>query len=401
MSLAYEAFDLSQKLAQPWNVWARAVRAGFGAVPGAGPVVATAEVLEAATRTYAKPAFGLIATTILGETVEVHERTVLETPFCRLLRFERARSRDGDPKVLVVAPLSCHHPTLLRETVREILPDHDVYLTNWVDARLVPLSHGGFGLHDYIDLVVRFVSHLGPDVHVLAVCQPCVPVLAAVAVMAEANAPQQPATMTLMSGPVDARVSPTKVDDFATEHSMEWLERMVIHGVPRSYPGRGRRVYPGALQLQAFMSLDASRHAAAHYKHWWDVALEDEPAADRHRRFYDEYFAVMDLPAEFYLETVSEVFQRFSLASGSMVHRGVPVRPAAIGRTALLTVEGAKDDITGLGQTRAAHDLCSGIPAPKKQHHVQPDVGHYGTFSGRGWREGIAPVFRAFVREHA
>jgi poly(3-hydroxybutyrate) depolymerase len=400
MSLAYVALELHRQLAQPLNTWARLARAVWAEVPGGGPFEASAEMLEAATRIYGKPSFGLESTTIDGAAVAVHECTVLESPFCRLVRFEREARREGDPKLLIVAPLSGHHATLLRETVRELLPDHDIYLTDWVDARLVRQEAGPFGLHDYIDLIKRFVGAVGEGTHVMAVCQPCVPVLAAVAVMAQESDPRQPRSMTLLSGPIDARVSPTRVDKFALAHSLARLEQTVIHTVPGSLPGRGRRVYPGVLQLQAFISLDIPRHTVAHTKHWFDVALGNDQDADKHRRFYDEYFAVMDLPAEFYLETVSEVFQRFTLAKGEMEHRGRLVRPGAIARTALCTIEGEEDDITGLGQTRAAHDLCTSIPKGRRHHHVEPGVGHYGTFSGRGWREGIAPVVRAFIRRH-
>ena len=401
MSLMYEALELNRRFAEPVNAWARMMRDACREMPGAGPLVASAEMIEVATHAYGKPAFGLDSTMIDGQDVAVHERTVLEGPFCRLIRFERESKRDGDPKILMVAPLSGHHATLLRETVRELLPDHDVYLTDWVDARLVPVAAGSFDLHDYIDLIPMLLGAIGDGVHLMAVCQPCVPALAAAAVMAEADDPRQPLTLTLMSGPVDPRISPTKVNEFALKHSTAWLESMVIHGVPSNQPGRGRRVYPGTLQLQAFVSMDIPGHAVAHYRHWCNVALGDTSAAEKHRKFYDEYFAVIDLPAEFYLQTVSEVFQEFVLPRGTMKHRGSIVRPGAVRRPALLTVEGANDDITGLGQTRAAHDLCSAIPAARRRHHVQPGVGHYGTFSGRGWREGIAPVIRSFVREHA
>jgi poly(3-hydroxybutyrate) depolymerase len=402
VSLAYQALELQRTLLQPLGAYARTVSSAWSAVPGAGPILAAAELLDGATRRYDKPAFELDSTLIDGELVRVREEIVLETPFCRLIRFSR-ETRQGDPRVLLVAPLSGHFATLLRETVRELLPGHDVYITDWVDARLVPASDGTFGLHDYIDLVPELIDAVGPEVHVVAVCQPCVPVLAAVATLAAADAPTQPLTMTLMNGPVDARISPTRVNAFGRDHSLPCLEATVIHGVPYGLPGAGRRVYPGALQLQAFMAMDLPRHAAAFVQHYGDVALGEghSPRAVKHRRFYDEYFSVMDLPAEFYLETVDEVFQRFTLATGSMVHRGVPVRPSAIHKTALLTIEGALDDITGPGQTAAAHALCSSLPADMKRHHVQPSVGHYGTFSGRGWRDGVLPVLRDFIKSHA
>ncbi len=405
----YLAYDLTRSMVQPLSLWASAVRATFAdtplsRLPLAGAVAASAELLESATRRYAKPSFGLHRTVVDGETVAVREVVALETPFCRLLHFERVGVGREDPKVLLVAPLSGHHATLIRETVEEMLPEHDVYVTDWVDARLVPASAGPFGLHDYVDLVRRFVGVLGAGAHVIAVCQPCVPVLAAVAVMAAEGDPLQPASMTLISGPVDPRISPTKVNEFAQKHSLHWLETTLVYRVPPPARGFGRRVYPGALQLQAFVSLGAARHVEAHLQHFLHVArgrAEDDQAAEKHRKFYDEYFAVLDLPAEFYLETVGEVFKDYTLPRGFMLHRGVRVQPEAIDRTALLTIEGANDDITGLGQTEAAHGLCRGLSASKKRHFVQEGVGHYGTFSGRRFREGIAPVIKGFIRTHA
>ena len=412
MAKMYFAYDMARAAVRPVNFWAQTVDAAFSApslsrVPVAGVIAAGAELLEGATRRYSKPEFGIHETQIAGDRVPVREVVVLETPFCRLLRFERGASRETNPKLLIVAPLSGHHATLVRETIQEMLPEHDVYVTDWVDARLVPASAGSFDLHDYIDLVRDLIHTIharhvtGRPVHVLAVCQPSVPVLAAVAVMAAESDPVQPASMTLVAGPVDPRVRPTRVNAFAQEHSLAWLEATLVYRVPPPAPGFGRRVYPGALQLQAFVALDVARHVDAHWKHFLHVASGDTRAAEKHRRFYDEYFAVLDLPAEFYLQTVEEVFQDYTLPRGVMVHRGVRVQPEAITRTALLTVEGANDDITGTGQTEAAHGLCSGLEATMRRHHVQEGVGHYGTFSGRRWREEIAPIVRAFVRAHA
>ncbi len=367
------------------------------ALPPVRALAAAAELVERATADYPKPAFGLTKTVIDGREVEVHEQLVHETPFCRLLRFERDVIRD-DPRVLIVAPLSGHHATLLRETVRELLPDHDVYITDWVDARMVPLSVGRFDLADYVDLVAAHLREIGPGVHVLAVCQPAVPVLIATAMMAEAGDPAQPASMVLISGPVDTRVNPSSVNQFARVHSLKALEAMVIHRVPVGHPGSGRRVYPGLLQLSAFMSLDPHRHVDAHVGLFKDVLKGELASAEKRRKFYDEYFAVMDLPAEFYLETVQHVFHRHSLPEGTMLHRGNPVRLEAIRRTALMTVEGNDDDITTPGQTYAAHALCSSIPGDWHEHHLQEGAGHYGTFSGRRFRERIAPRLRAFFR---
>ena len=372
----------------------------FNPAAGLPPVralAAAAELVERATADYPKPAFGLERTVVDGREVDVREQLVHETPFCRLIRFERDVTRD-DPRVLIVAPLSGHHATLLRETVRELLPDHDVYITDWVDARFVPLSVGRFDLADYVDLVIAHLRELGPQVHVLAVCQPAVPVLIATAMMAEAGDPAQPASMVLMSGPVDTRVNPSSVNQFARVHSLKALEAMVIHRVPVGYSGSGRRVYPGVLQLSAFMSLDPHRHMDAHVGLFKDVLKGELASAEKRRKFYDEYFAVMDLPAEFYLETVHHVFHRHSLPEGTMLHRGNPVRLEAIRRTALMTVEGNDDDITTPGQTYAAHALCSSIPSDRHEHHLQEGAGHYGTFSGRRFRERIAPRLRAFFR---
>jgi poly(3-hydroxybutyrate) depolymerase len=400
----YFAHDLGRAFARPINAWAAMLRTAWthpfnlasGFPPGRA-LAAAAELVERATAEYPKPTFGLERTLIDGHEVVVREQLVHETPFCRLLRFERDVQRD-DPKVLIVAPLSGHHATLLRETVRELLPDHDVYITDWVDARMVPLAEGKFDLADYIDLVLGHLRVLGPGVHVLAVCQPAVPVLAATAVLAEANDPVQPASVVLISGPVDTRVNPSSVNQFARVHSLKSLEAMVVHRVPFGHPGSGRRVYPGALQLWSFMSLDPHRHLDAHVGLFKDVLKGERESAEKHRKFYDEYFAVMDLPAEYYLETVDHVFHRHSLPDGKMLHRGKPVRLDAIRRTALMTVEGAEDDITTPGQTHAAHALLTGIPAHWKEHHLQEEAGHYGTFSGRRFRERIAPKIRAFFR---
>ena len=402
----YLAYDLSRALLRPVNLWAGTLQgalssAGVRSLPFARIGAATSEAVERATRRYPKPAFGLTHTVVAGERVALEEKVVLDTPFCKLLRFDRVGLDRADPKLLVVAPLSGHHATLVRETIQEMLPDHDVYVTDWVDARLVPRAAGSFDLHDYIDLIPRLLAAIGDDVHVLAVCQPCVPVLAAVAVLENEGCRVVPRSMTMISGPIDARVSPTRVNDFALDHSLAWLEASLVYRVPPPAPGFGRRVYPGALQLQAFVALDVARHVEAHARHFLDVASGDEKAAAKHRSFYDEYFAVMDLPAEFYLQTVAEVFQQHTLPRGVMLHRGTRVQPEAITRTALLTIEGSKDDITGLGQTAAAHTLCRSLSAAKKKHYVQEGVGHYGTFSGRRWREEVAPVVKAFVRSQS
>jgi len=400
----YFAHDLGRAFSRPIHAWASMLRTAWthpfnpvSVLPPVRAMAAAAEMLERATADYPKPAFGLDKTVIDGREIAVREQLIHETPFCRLLHFERDVHRD-DPRVLIVAPLSGHHATLLRETVRELLPDHDVYITDWVDARLVPLSVGKFDLADYVDLIIAHLRELGPEVHVLSVCQPAVPVLIATAVLAEDGDPVQPASMVLISGPVDTRVNPSPVNQFARVHSLKSLEAMVVHRVPVGHPGSGRRVYPGILQLWSFMSLDPHRHVDAHVGLFKDLLKGELESADKRRKFYDEYFAVMDLPAEYYLETVQHVFHRHSLPEGKMLHRGKPVRLDAIRSTALMTIEGEKDDITAPGQTQAAHGLLDGIPAGWKEHLLLEGAGHYGTFSGRKFREQIAPRLRAFFR---
>ena len=401
----YSAFQLNRALAEPVNSWARLVH-GLWSHPEFplsgttfGRAVASAgELLERVTRRYPKVPFGLPTTEIDGASVAVREVTCLETPFCNLVRFERDAPRQ-DPKVLLVAPLSGHHASLVRDTVARLLPDHDLYVTDWIDARLVPLSKGRFDLDDYIDLLQRFMRHLGPDLHVVAVCQPSVPVLAAVSLMEESEDPASPRSMTLMAGPIDPRVNPTRINSYASARPLAWFDLTAIHRVPFGEPGFMRRVYPGFLQLAAFVSMHPSRHAQAHRQLYRDLVAGDEESADTHRRFYDDYLSVMDLPAEYYLQTVETVFKRHDLGRGAMMWRGTRrVRPDLIRRTALMTVEGANDDITGVGQTSAAHALCSAIPDGRRRRLVVPGVGHYGVFSGRRWREEIAPRVGEFIR---
>ncbi len=362
-------------------------------------IAAGCELLERTTRRYAKPEFGLKHTKIDGAKVAVSEETVLANPFCNLLHFKRAGS-DKDPRVLLVAPLSGHHATLLRGTVESLLPDHDVYITDWIDARDIPVEAGPFDLDDHFNMIVEFLQFLGPNTHVIAVCQPSPSVLAAVSLMAAEDDPCQPATMTLMGGPVDTRQSPTKVNELATHQKLHWFETQLIHQVPAPYEGAGRDVYPGFIQLSGFMGMNLDRHLDAHVRFFHHLVQEDGDSADQHRRFYDEYLAVMDLPAEFYLQTIRTIFQEHALPNGTLVSRGRKVDPSAIKKTALLTVEGENDDITGAGQCEAAHKLCTSLPAEMRQHHLQPKVGHYGVFNGRRWREEILPHVRAFIRRH-
>jgi poly(3-hydroxybutyrate) depolymerase len=349
--------------------------------------------------THTRPAYGIHSALLGGQTaVPVHEEATLTTPFGTLLHFVRELP-DGtppQPKVLLVAPLSGHFATLLRETARTLLQDHDVYITDWHNARDVPLRHGAFGLDEYIDHMVQFMEAMGPDGHMLAVCQPCVAALAAAAVMAEDDNPAQPRSLTLMAGPVDCRINPTTVNHLAMERPIDWFEKNLISHVPLPHKGHMRRVYPGFIQLSAFMAMNPERHKNA-FKDMYKYLVEGElDKADVIRVFYDEYLAVNDLPAEFYLETVEKVFQTFDLARGVLGYRGRTVDTTAIRRTALMTVEGERDDICAVGQTVAAHDMCPNIRPYMKTHHIQVGVGHYGVFSGRKWNQQIYPR----VREH-
>ena len=361
------------------------------------------ELMTRIGKEYQKPAWNLPATDINGKSVRVTEAVALDKPFCRLVHFHRdvRGANKDDPKVLLVAPLSGHHATLLRDTVRALLPAHDVYVTDWVDARMVPLSAGPFHLNDYVRYVQDFIRHLGPDVHVISVCQPTVPVLAAVSLMATANDPCQPRSMVMMGGPIDPRQSPTQVNRLATTKPYSWFESQVIHPVPPRYPGAGRKVYPGFLQHAGFMAMNPDRHMKSHYEFYLDLLRGDDSDAEAHRRFYDEYNAVLDMPAEFYLDTIRMVFQDFALPSGTWEVDGQTVRPADIKKVALFTIEGELDDISGQGQTRAAIKLCKNIPAERKSHYTAPNCGHYGIFSGRRWREMICPKIAEFIRQSA
>jgi poly(3-hydroxybutyrate) depolymerase len=405
--MLYQLNELHHALLEPWRALAQANHVLFSHPfsplsyhPLAGRVTAGSDLMQRLTRRYEKPAFGLRRTVIRNADVAVSEHAVLQKPFCTLLHFERD-ARRSDPKVLVVAPLSGHFPTLLRDTVRALLPDHDVYLTDWVDAKMVPLSEGSFHLDDYVDYVREFIRFLGPDVHVISVCQPTVPVLAAVSLMAAADEPVRPRTMVMMGGPIDARRSPTVVNGLATRKPLAWFERTLIQRIPAKYPGFMRRVYPGFLQWLGFVGMNSSRHADAHWDYFHHLIEGDGESAAAHRRFYDEYNATLDLPAEFYLDTIRTVFQDFDLPQGRWKVRGDLVNPAAISRTALLTIEGELDDISGNGQTEAAHVLCTSVPARRREHYLVPNVGHYGIFSGRKWRETIAPRVGKFIRRHA
>jgi poly(3-hydroxybutyrate) depolymerase len=353
-------------------------------------LAAAIDVFETTTRRYGKPAFGLHETTVDGKPVPVTEKIVWERPFVA-----------PQQKLLIVAPLSGHYATLLRGTVEAMLPHNEVYITDWEDARKVPFTEGTFDLDDYIDYVIDMCHELGPDVHLLAVCQPSVPVFAAVAAMHDNDDAYVPLSMTLMGGPIDTRESPTEVNRLATERGTEWYERNVLTTVPWPHPGFMRRVYPGFVQLSGFMAMNLDRHMDAHWNYFDHMVDGDGDSAEKHREFYDEYLSVMDMTAEFYLQTVDEVFVKHSLPKGEFTHRGKPVRPEAITKTALMTVEGEKDDISGVGQTKAAHKLCTKLPEAMKTHWEQPGVGHYGVFNGSRWNSEIAPRVRAFMSRHA
>ncbi|MBA1147319.1 polyhydroxyalkanoate depolymerase [Ectothiorhodospiraceae bacterium WFHF3C12] len=365
-------------------------------LPSVRKLAAAYEVYALAALTHSRPDFDIDYVEVEGETVPVHEEVVHRTPFGSLLHFRKETDR-AQPPVLMIAPMSGHFATLLRETIRTMLQDHDVYVTDWHNARDVPLWEGNFGLDEYVDHVVDFMDIIGPDAHMFAICQPCVPALAAVALMAEDDHPATPRSLTLMAGPIDCRVNPTEVNELATSKSIEWFERNLVATVPMRYMGAWRRVYPGFIQLSAFLNMNLDRHLSSFRVLFNDLADGDVAQSQSKREFYEEYFAVADLPAEFYLETVRVVFQEYALAKGEFEWRGRRVDLSAIRDTALLTIEGERDDICSLGQTEAAHGLCSGIPTSMKQHYVQEGAGHYGVFNGRRWNNGIYPRIRDLI----
>ncbi|MCE9524112.1 MAG: polyhydroxyalkanoate depolymerase [Alphaproteobacteria bacterium] len=383
----------------PMRTMAHAMQASFGwthrapRLPMMRRMSAALELFDRFTLTHERPDFGIRQVRSGGRVVDVFEKAITATAFGTLLHFRKDLDT-RHPAVLVVAPLSGHFSTLLRNTVQTLLQDHDVYITDWHNARDVPRSAGEFGFADYIDTVISFLEYIGPGAHVVAVCQPCVQVLAAVALMAADDHPCQPLSMTLMGGPIDVRLSPTTVNALAFDNPIEWFEKNLITTVPSRYRGAGRRVYPGFVQLNAFMKMNMERHVKAHRKLYKHLANNETEAAAAIKEFYDEYFAVLDMPAEFYIETVRMVFQEALLAKGALTHRGARVDPSKIKRTALLTVEGERDDVCALGQTAAAHDLCTGLRPYMKRHHMQTGVGHYGLFSGKRWETQIYPIVR-------
>ena len=417
--MLYQFYETQRALLSPFAEFASATAklyshplSPFAQAPGSERMAAGFDLLHRLTKEYEKPAFGITAVKVDGIDVAVQEQVVENRPFCRLLRFKRytdnaqmlERMR-AQPIVLVVAPLSGHHSTLLRDTVRTLLQDHKVYITDWVDARMVPMEAGSFHLADYIAYVQDFIRLLGPEVNVISVCQPTVPVLAAISLMAS-RGETTPRTMTMMGGPIDARKSPTAVNNLAMNRNIEWFEHNVIYRVPQNFPGAGRRVYPGFMQHTGFVAMNPDRHANSHWDYFLDLVRGDDDSAEAHRQFYDEYNAVLDMDADYYLETIQTVFQDYKLVNGTWDVRSPEgqlerVRPQDIRTTALLTVEGELDDISGSGQTKAAHDLCNGITNGNGEirHLEAKGAGHYGIFSGRRWREVVYPTVRDFILE--
>jgi poly(3-hydroxybutyrate) depolymerase len=416
--MLYQLYESNRGWLSPFSEFASATaklysnpNSPMAHLPQAQRMAAGFDLAHRLTKEYEKPQFGINSVQVDGGEVVIQEQIIKANPFCRLLRFKRFtdnskvldRMRD-QPSVLVVAPLSGHHSTLLRDTVRTLLQDHKVYITDWIDARMVPIEDGAFHLDDYVNYVQEFIRIIGPNTHVISVCQPTVPVLAAVSLMAS-RGEATPLSMTMMGGPIDARRSPTSVNNLAMNKSFEWFENNVIYRVPSNYPGAARRVYPGFLQHTGFVAMNPDRHRDSHYDYFLDLVRGDDDSAEAHRQFYDEYNAVLDMPAEYYLDTIKTVFQDFALVNGTWEVRnpeGVPelVRPEDITTTALLTVEGELDDISGAGQTKAAHELCSGIPKARQIHYDVVGAGHYGIFSGRRWREHCYPEVRDFILKH-
>jgi len=398
--MGHAALDPSRAMADATRLFFKNPANPFAHTTYGKSVAAAAELFERVTRRYGRPEWKIESTLVGGERIPVNINTVWERPFCRLLHFERALThapRRPQPKILIVAPMSGHYATLLRGTVEAFLPNHDVYITDWRNARSVPVAEGRFDLDDYIDYVISILHFLGGDAHVIAVCQPSVPVLAAVSLMEADKDPYVPHSMILMGGPIDTRINSNKVNKLAEDRGIEWFRNHVITKVPFPNPGFMRDVYPGFLQLSGFVSMNLDRHVEAHRELFRNLVKSDGDSAAKHREFYDEYLAVMDLSAEFYLQTVDTVFIKHSLPKGEMTHRNRMIDPGMITRVALLTVEGENDDISGVGQTAAAQTLCKNIPKEKKAHYVQPAVGHYGVFNGSRFRAEIAPRISDFV----
>ena len=408
--MLYQLHEMQRRLLSPITTFAEGAASLYthpaspwSYFPFSREISASYELLHRLGKDYEKPAFGITGTTVRGKQVAVSEEVTIAKPFCTLRHFAR-EGRHNDPRILLCAPLSGHHSTLLRDTVRQLITEHDVYVTDWTDARMVPMSEGPFHLDDYVAYLIEFIRHLGPNVHVISVCQPTVPALVAISLMAAANDPKSPRTMTMMGGPIDTRRNPTEVNTLATTKPFSWFENNVIYRVPQNFPGFMRRVYPGFLQHAGFVAMNPDRHFSSHWEFYNHLVQGDGESADGHRAFYDEYNAVLDMDADYYLDTIRMVFQKHALPEGTWVTGASlgnrKVEPAAIRKTALFTIEGELDDISGSGQTEAAHGLCAGIPKARKQHFTAPKCGHYGIFAGRRWRELIYPKIADFIRKH-
>jgi poly(3-hydroxybutyrate) depolymerase len=411
--MLYQIYETQRAILSPFSEFASAASklyshplSLFAHFPQSQRWAAGFDLLHRLTKEYEKPEFGITSVIVDDIEVAVQEQTMVTKPFCLLRRFKRFTDKaevlekmHKQPSVLVIAPLSGHHATLLRDTVRCLLQDHKVYVTDWIDARMVPPEEGDFHLDDYVHYVQDFIRQIGPHVHTISVCQPTVPVLGAVSLLATAGE-ATPRSITMMGGPIDARRSPTAVNNLAMNRSIEWFEHNVIFRVPPNYPGAGRAVYPGFLQHTGFVAMNPDRHASAHYDYFLDLVRGDDDSAEAHRKFYDEYNAVLDMDANYYLDTIRVVFQEYGLVNGTWEVAGKLVRPQDIKTSALLTVEGELDDISGAGQTRAAHQLCTGIPKERRAHYTVQGAGHYGIFSGRRWREKAYPRVRDFIAEH-
>lgn len=418
--MLYSAYEMAYNAMAPARI-AAGVGAQFWRSPfnpmanswAARSTAAALDLFENATRRYPKPEWGLSSTHLNGVEIPITLEPALKRPFATLLHFKRdekalkkaAPRKGSDPKVLIVAPMSGHYATLLRGTVEAMLPGHDVYITDWADARDVPVTDGRFDLNDYIDYLIEFLQLIGADsasgrAHAMAVCQPGPALLSAAAVMAERDDPNRPASITLMGSPIDTRLSPTTPNLLSKERPFEWFQNNMIYTVPAPYAGTMRRVYPGFVQLYSFLSMNSNRHTNAHYDYFQHLVAGDGDGADKHRAFYDEYLSVLDMTEEFYLQTIREVFQEHSLAEGKAMHRGQRIKPEAITDIALMTVEGEKDDISGIGQTQAAHDLCTNLPEDLQLDYIQPGVGHYGVFNGSRWRSEIQPKVATFIEAH-
>ncbi len=401
--MLYDAYQAQQDFLAPWRAGADLIKAALSDT-AMGPAAnywfrsigAGAEIFSRAQMLHERPSFDIAEVMVAGRTQKVTEEVALEMPFGNLLHFRKESGKD-QPRVLLAAPMAGHFPTLLRGTIQTLLQDHDVYVTDWKSGRDVPLAEGRFGTDEYIDHLIAFFEHIGPGAHGMAVCQPCPAMLATTALMSEDKNPATPKSLVLMAGPVDTSINPTKVNHLANERPLEWFERNLITTIPRRFAGAHRRVYPGFIQLSAFINMNLSRHVRAHMDLFSHILKGELAKADANKRFYDEYFAVADLPAEFYLETVQRVFQEHHLARGIYIWRNRKVDPRAIRKTSLLTVEGERDDICGLGQTMAAQDLCSSIKPFRKKHYVQAGVGHYGVFSGTRWQTQIYPTVRNMI----